>query len=52
MSTANPAKAIGEANRLGSLPVDRQADTSVLDLRGGDSSSSTTCWARACVSSR
>jgi len=35
MSTVNPARAIGEANRLGSLAVGRQADISVLDLRDG-----------------
>jgi hypothetical protein len=36
MSTANPAKAVGLEDRLGSLAVDRQADISVLDLREGD----------------
>ena len=36
MSTENPAKAIGEAGRLGSLAVGRQADISVLELREGD----------------
>ena len=36
MSTANPAKAIGAEQRLGSLAVDRQADISVLDLQEGD----------------
>jgi dihydroorotase len=36
MSTANPAKAIGAADRLGTLAVGRQADISVLDLRDGD----------------
>ena len=36
MSTANPAKAIGEAGRLGTLAVGRQADVSVLDLREGE----------------
>jgi dihydroorotase len=36
MSTANPARAIGEENRLGSLAVGRQADISVLDLQEGD----------------
>jgi dihydroorotase len=36
MCTANPAKAIGAADRLGSLAVGRQADISVLELRGGD----------------
>ena len=36
MCTENPAKAIGEAQRLGSLAVDRQADISVLDIHEGD----------------
>jgi len=36
MSSSNPAKAIGEENRLGSLAVDRQADISVLQLNDGD----------------
>jgi dihydroorotase len=36
MCTANPAKAIGAEQRLGSLAVGRQADISVLELRGGD----------------
>jgi len=36
MSSSNPAKAIGEENRLGSLAVDRQADISVLHLNDGD----------------
>ena len=36
MSTSNPAKAIGEDHRLGSLTVDREADISVLELREGD----------------
>jgi len=36
MSTENPAKAIGEGHRLGSLAVDRQADISVLDIHPGD----------------
>ncbi len=36
MCTANPAKAIGADHRLGSLQVGRQADISVLELRGGD----------------
>ena len=36
MSTANPAKAIGEERRLGSLAVGRQADISVLEMRDGD----------------
>jgi dihydroorotase len=35
MSTVNPARAIGEANRLGSLAVGRQADISVLEIREG-----------------
>jgi dihydroorotase len=35
MSTANPARAIGEAGRLGSLQVGRQADISVLEVRDG-----------------
>jgi dihydroorotase len=36
MCTANPAKAIGAAGRLGSLAVGRQADISVLEIREGD----------------
>ncbi len=36
MCTANPARAVGEAHRLGSLAVGRQADVSVLELREGD----------------
>ncbi|ETX04405.1 MAG: hypothetical protein ETSY2_28965, partial [Candidatus Entotheonella gemina] len=36
MSTMNPAKAIGEEQRIGSLGVGWQADISVLDLRAGD----------------
>ena len=36
MCTANPARAIGAAHRLGSLAVGRQADVSVLELREGD----------------
>jgi dihydroorotase len=36
MCTSNPAKAIGEQDRLGSLAVDRQADISVLEVRDGD----------------
>ena len=36
MCTANPAKAIGMAHRLGSLTVARQADISVLDIEAGD----------------
>jgi len=35
MSTANPARAIGEAGRLGSLQIGRQADISVLEVRDG-----------------
>jgi dihydroorotase len=35
MSSSNPAKAIGEENRLGSLAVDRQADITVLQLNDG-----------------
>jgi dihydroorotase len=35
MCTANPARAIGAADRLGSLAVGRQADISVLELREG-----------------
>ena len=36
MSTINPAKALGEEQRLGSLAVGHQADISVLELREGD----------------
>src|SRR3989454_4129556 len=36
MCTANPAKAIGMAHRLGSLIAGRQADVSILELRDGD----------------
>jgi dihydroorotase len=36
MCTANPAKAVGEAHRLGSLAVGRQADISILEIREGD----------------
>ena len=36
MCTSNPAKAIGEENRLGSLAVDRQADISVFQINEGD----------------
>jgi dihydroorotase len=36
MCTANPAKAIGAAHRLGSLAVERQADISVLQINDGD----------------
>ena len=35
MSTVNPARAIGEANRLDSLAVGRQAYISVLEVRDG-----------------
>ena len=35
MSTVNPARAIGEEARLGSLAVGRQADISVLEVRDG-----------------
>jgi dihydroorotase len=36
MCTVNPARALGELDRLGSLAVGRQADVSVLELRQGD----------------
>jgi len=36
MSTHNPARALNEENRLGSLAVGRQADISVLELRDGE----------------
>jgi dihydroorotase len=36
MCTANPAKAIGAADRLGSLAPGRQADVSVLRIQEGD----------------
>jgi dihydroorotase len=36
MCTANPAKAIGAAHRLGTLAVGRQADISVLEIREGN----------------
>jgi dihydroorotase len=36
MSTANPARAISAAHRLGSLVVGRQADISVLHINEGD----------------
>jgi dihydroorotase len=36
MSTANPARALGQAERLGSLAAGRQADVTVLELRHGD----------------
>ena len=36
MCTANPAQAIGQGHRLGSLAVGRQADISVLHMHEGD----------------
>src|SRR5712691_10810462 len=36
MCTVNPARALGEEGRLGSLVVGRQADVSVLEVRDGD----------------
>ncbi len=36
MCTSNPARAIGEQDRLGSLAVGHQADISVLEVREGD----------------
>src|SRR6266516_3982579 len=36
MCTLNPAQAIGEAERLSSLALGRQADVSVLELRQGE----------------
>jgi dihydroorotase len=36
MCTVNPARALGEQDRLGSLAIGRQADISVLDVRQGD----------------
>ena len=36
MCTSNPAKAIGEEDRLGSLAAGRQADISVLEIKEGD----------------
>src|SRR5438093_11551910 len=36
MSTQNPARALNEEERLGSLAVGRQADISVLELREGE----------------
>jgi dihydroorotase len=36
MCTVNPAKALGEQGRLGSLQPGRQADISVLDVRNGE----------------
>jgi len=46
MSTANPARAIGEANRLGSLAVGRQADISVLESATAAGWSTTRCGTR------
>jgi dihydroorotase len=36
MCTINPARVLGEQDRLGTLGLGRQADISVLDLRDGD----------------
>lgn len=36
MCTVNPARVLGEQDRLGSLAVGRQADISVLELRQGE----------------
>jgi dihydroorotase len=36
MCTVNPARALGEAGRLGSLGTGKQADLSVLDIKDGD----------------
>jgi dihydroorotase len=36
MCTVNPARVLGEHDRLGSLGVGREADVSVLDVREGD----------------
>ena len=36
MSTLNPAKALGQEDRIGSLAVGHQADISVLDMVEGD----------------
>jgi dihydroorotase len=36
MCTANPAQAVGQGHRLGSLAVGRQADISVLHMNEGD----------------
>ena len=36
MCTLNPARALGEEQRLGSLEPGRQADVTVLDIRDGD----------------
>jgi dihydroorotase len=36
MCTLNPARAVGQDQRLGTLGVGRQADISVLEIREGD----------------
>jgi dihydroorotase len=36
MCTINPARALGEEGRLGSLGTGKQADISVLDIKEGD----------------
>ncbi len=36
MCTANPAKALGQEERLGTLGIGRQADISVLEIKEGD----------------
>ncbi len=36
MSTENPAKAVGVADRLGTLATGKQADLSVLEIKDGD----------------
>ncbi|MEK7777299.1 MAG: amidohydrolase family protein, partial [Chloroflexota bacterium] len=36
MSSLNPAKALGEEHRLGTLAIGRQADISVLEVKEGD----------------
>ena len=36
MATANPARALGEAGRLGNLALGRQADITVFTIREGD----------------
>ena len=36
MSTANPARALGQDHRFGSLVEGQQADVSVIDVRDGD----------------
>jgi dihydroorotase len=36
MSTENPAKAVGVADRLGTLAVGKQADLSVLEIKDGN----------------